>query len=183
MMRDPVEPDLDPEETYLEKDEPTEAEDPDEVGMSSGPVPPLSGSAMPTPGVVPASARTSGPGWAPSGTSPSIYRTSTGLPPTVTTSPAPMTMKKTSTTGGYSIAVDPEDEPKKKRRIVKLPPKFTEKILLAFIDEENPDEETNVIWAANLEPDTIEMTRDEFGTYLNIRLSLEDVYGNESDPS
>lgn len=55
-------------------------------------------------------------------------------------------------------------------------------MLLAFIDEDNPDDSTNVVWAANLEPDVIEMSNSDGETYLTITLSLEDVYGNLKNP-
>ena len=81
-----------------------------------------------------------------------------GTSPSTTTVPVPTTTKKS--------------------RMVNLPPKFTEKVLVAFIDEENEDDESNVVWAANLHPDLIEMVSEDGQLYLTIKLSMEDVYGN-----
>lgn len=97
------------------------------------------------------------------------------LPPTATSI-------STKTFSTSSMSVDPPKIKKKKKRVVSLPPRFTRKVLLAFIDEDNPDDSTNVVWAANLEPDVIEMSNSDGETYLTITLSLEDVYGNLKNP-
>lgn len=75
-----------------------------------------------------------------------------------------------------------DPEKKKEGKIVRLPSRFTKKVLVAFVDEDNPDEASNIVWAANLEPEMIEMVNKDGETYLNIKLSLEDVYGNLEDP-
>lgn len=132
------------------------------------PSPHLSGSAMPTPGKVPSGTITS----TPSGT---LYKW--GTPTGISSFPPSPTVPR----GGVKTPMmghTDESPSKKKKRMVNLPPRFTEKVLIAFIDEENPDDESNVIWAANLEPDFIEMVHDGEDTYLQIKLSMEDVYGN-----
>lgn len=92
----------------------------------------------------------------------------------------PSTAGTTSTSGSTTTS---SYRPVKKKKLVNLPSRFTKKVLVAFVDEENPDNSTNVVWAANLEPDLIEMTNRDGEAYLTITLSLEDVYGNLEDPN
>ena len=70
-------------------------------------------------------------------------------------------------------------EPSEPRyQTVGLPGRFTQKVLIAFIDESNPDDSTNVLWAANLHPEHVEITGDGRKVKLNLTLSMEDIYGN-----
>lgn len=84
----------------------------------------------------------------------------------------------TATTRGGMLY--PTESPNKRRKTVPLPSRFTEKILLAFIDENDPDNDTNVLWAAHLKPEFIEMTSEHGETFLKLTLSLEDVYGTDN---
>lgn len=67
---------------------------------------------------------------------------------------------------------------KVRRKLVRFPSRFTSKVLLAFLDPDSP-EEKNIVWAANLMPENIELVSDSDGSArLHITLSLEDVYDN-----
>lgn len=83
----------------------------------------------------------------------------------------------TTTTGA-----GPWDSPiglKKQPKLVGLPPRFTDKILLAILDQENGDGEDTAIWAAKLKPINVSINFDDDGTgRLAIELSLIDVYKN-----
>lgn len=93
--------------------------------------------------------------------------------PSTTTWPTPAIPGYPSTTG-----------PKSKRRsTVRLPSRFTEKVLLAFLEEDQSEDEKNdVVWAANLAVERVEMTLENGETKLVVVLSLEDKYGNNPDP-
>lgn len=65
---------------------------------------------------------------------------------------------------------------------VDSPPRFTKKILVAFVDENEEDDEKNIVWAKNLKLQHGKITFDEFGNaVLHLELDLKDVYGNEED--
>lgn len=68
------------------------------------------------------------------------------------------------------------------RKIVRLPSQFTDKVLIAFLDPSVP-EEKNVVWAANLQPERIEIVSEDGEMKLHLTLSLEDVYGNLGEDS
>jgi hypothetical protein len=103
----------------------------------------------------------------------------------ITTSPpfAPYPSTTTTTTGwGTTLpATPPEKTKSKKNKHVRLPPRFTQKVLLAFVDEDDPDETTNVIWAAHLTPEQIEMRLEDGELRLHIDFSLEDHHDNNPE--
>lgn len=85
----------------------------------------------------------------------------------------------TTTLPGMTGVVSP---PTIKRKIVSLPTEVTEKILLAFLDPNEEDEEKNVRWAKILKVKDVDIDislnpHDE--SVITIQLSLGDWYGNE----
>lgn len=65
-----------------------------------------------------------------------------------------------------------------KKRFVRMPPRFTDKVLVGFIDPEEKDPSKDVTWAANLPLIDAEMSMREGKMELVLTLSLEDIYGN-----
>lgn len=76
----------------------------------------------------------------------------------------------TGTSGGAKMPA--------RRKMVNLPPKFTNKVLVAVIDPDEEDEMKNVIWAAQLVPVNWEIRADGADGRLIVEFSLEDVHGN-----
>lgn len=95
---------------------------------------------------------------------------------------APTTTTTTTSPWGTPLpAVPPDPAKSKKNRFVRLPPRFTEKVLVAFVDEDDPDAATNVVWAAHLRPAAIELNSETGEMELVIRFSMEDHYDNNPE--
>ena len=102
------------------------------------------------------------------------------------TAPLPSTFPWPTTTGtGTTFGPATPAAPAKKSlkdRMVRLPQRFTEKVLLAFLDEDEPDAKKDVVWAANLKVERVEMTLEGGETKLVVVLSMEDHYDNNPKP-
>lgn len=110
----------------------------------------------------------------------------TWYPPSTATFPS---TGATWTTGsGMTGVVSPPATPVHEER-VSLPGKITRKVLIAFLDPDEDDEEKNVVWAKVLEmmDVNIDITPGRDGmrdhAVMEIELSLEDIYGNETTKS
>jgi hypothetical protein len=86
----------------------------------------------------------------------------------------------TTTTSSGTIGTGAKINPKRKKA-VRLPRRFTSKVLLAFLNEEESDSEKDVEWAANLAVERVEMTLENGETKLVVVLSMEDIYGNNPE--
>ncbi len=102
--------------------------------------------------------------------SPPGYTTTTGTSSTPHWIPSTFPMVPAPTT--------PAAKKSSKDRFVRLPSRFTKKMLLAILDEEVEDGEDDVIWAANLMPEEFELRLEDGELKLHISFSLEDHYGN-----
>jgi hypothetical protein len=93
----------------------------------------------------------------------------------ITYSPKPAPSTGTTTVYHPSAA-------KKKSLMVDLPKRVTKKVLIAFIDEDEEDPEENIVWAANLLLEDIDIAFDSMGEgRMTLNVLLRDHYGNKED--
>lgn len=124
-------------------------------------------------------------------TSAASRRISSGFPPSTGTLGGGGMVYTTTTgtstspwaTGGMLGPTTPTKPAKsKKNRFVRFPARFTQKVLLAFLDPDEKDSSKDVVWAANLPVIDIELTMSDEGRQeLVITLSLEDKYDNNPE--
>lgn len=83
--------------------------------------------------------------------------------------------------GGYGSSTTlGTSTPKKMTRNVLLPPKTTRKVLVAFLDEKEGEEDT-IVWAAHLLLQDVSINMDEdpgSPDYMSMTFHLKDHYGN-----
>lgn len=85
----------------------------------------------------------------------------------------------TTTTTGMPVAA-----PKpKKRPFVRMPSRFTRKVLVGFLDPDEKDPSKDVEWAANLPLVDAEISMRDGKMELVLTLSLEDIYDNNPEES
>lgn len=128
-----------------------------EISASGG----FTGSAIPT---VSATSRRITSGTSPMASGGMVYTTGTGI-----------------TSGPFAPGGFAGPSTSKRERFVRMPGRFTKKVLVGFLDPDEKDPSKDVEWAANLPLIDAEMSMRDGKMELVLTLSLEDIYGNNPE--